>query len=160
LFGFALSLIAMHAHAELPEPQGPVLLSVSGLISETNIEDRAEFDRDMLQNIGMVDLRTETPWTEGKVNFSGVPVARVLDTVGTNGSMVRALAANDYRADIPIATLRDAGAILAMRMNNEDLSLRDKGPLWIIFPWTERPDLDRIEIHNYAVWQLLSIQVQ
>lgn len=153
-------LASTYARAELPEPQGTVLLTISGLIDETNIEDRAEFDRNMLQRIGMVELKTQTPWTEGEANFNGVPLAQLLDAVGTKGTSIYAVAANDYKADIPIAVLKEAGAILAMRMNGQDLTLRDKGPLWIVFPWSEQPELDRIEIYNYAVWQLLSLHIQ
>ncbi len=153
-------LVSTYARAELPEPQGRVLLTISGLISETNNGDHAKFDRNMLQRLGMVEVKTQTPWTEGEANFAGVPLAQLLDAVGTRGVSLYAVAANDYKADIPIAVLRENGAILAMRMNGRDLTLRDKGPLWIIFPWSEQPELDRIEIYNYAVWQLLSIHVQ
>lgn len=160
LLGVALSLSATPVRAELPEPKGTVLLTISGLISETNVEDRAEFDRDMLLDIGMVEFKTTTPWTEGDVTFSGVLLAQLLDRVGPSGSFVHAIAANDYEANIPITILRDEGAIIAMQMNGEALTLRNKGPLWIIFPWSDKPDLDRVEIHNYAVWQLLSMQIQ
>ncbi|MEM9440668.1 MAG: molybdopterin-dependent oxidoreductase [Pseudomonadota bacterium] len=158
--GFALSLIATHVRAELPAPQGTVLLTISGHIGETNVDDRAEFDRDMLQSIGVVEFETRTPWTEGDVRFTGISVAALLERVSPSGASVRAVAANDYVANIPIAILRDGGAILAMQMDGEPLTLRNKGPLWIIFPWSDKPELDRIEIHNYAVWQLLSMQIQ
>ncbi len=153
-------LVSTYARAELPEPQGKVLLTISGLIGEANNGDRAEFDRDMLQDLGTVKVTTHTPWTEGEASFTGVPLAQLLDAVGARGSSVYAIAANDYKADIPTAVLKEAGAVLAMRMNGQDLTLRDKGPLWIVFPWSEQPELDRIEIYNYAVWQLLSMHVQ
>ncbi|MGI9505290.1 MAG: molybdopterin-dependent oxidoreductase [Geminicoccaceae bacterium] len=158
--GLAAFLLSTDVHAELPKPAGKILLTVGGLIDETNSGDRAEFDRDMLESIGMVELTTQTPWTEGETRFAGVPVSRLLDLVAIRGAVVRASAANDYQADIPVATLRDAGAVLAMRMNGKDLTLRDKGPLWIVFPWSEQPELDRIEIYNYAVWQLLTLHVR
>jgi len=158
--GFMMTCLVTEARTELPEPRGQVILTISGLISETNIEDRAEFDAEMLQRIGMVDLATETPWTEGTTQFSGVPFGRLLDAVGPKGSLARAVAANDYAVDIPITTLRDEGAILAMRINGKDMTLREKGPLWIIFPWSDRPELDRVEIYNLAIWQLLSLHIQ
>jgi len=160
LLALVIPLLVADAQAELPKPQGQVLLTISGQIEETNTDDRAEFDRGMLQRIGMVELKTQTPWTEGESHFVGVPVARLLDVTATKGSIVRATAANDYKADIPIAILREAGAVLAIRMDGKELTLRDKGPLWIVFPWSEQPELDRIEIYNYAVWQLLSLHVQ
>ena len=160
LCALALLLLSPSAHADLPEPEGQVLLTISGKIQETNGRDRAAFDRDMLEDMGMVTLDTETPWTEEKVRFTGVPFARLLDAVSAKGPVASAVAANDYKADIPIATLRETGAILAMRLNGEDMTLRDKGPLWIVFPWSQNPDLKHAEIYNYSVWQLISLHIQ
>lgn len=158
---FMLVAVALsaEARANLPEPDGLVLLTISGQIKETNRGDRAEFDRGMLERLGMAELRTRTPWTEGEALFVGVPLARLLDMVTVKGSMVRATAANDYAVDIPVADLQDTAAFLAMSMDGKPLTLRDKGPLWIIFPWSQRPELDRSEMHGYAVWQLLTLHV-
>lgn len=156
----AMTAFSSTVKGELPEPHGQVLLTISGNIEEMNAGDQTEFDRNMLEELGLVDLTTRTPWTEGETNFRGIPMVRLLDLVGPRGVTIRASAANDYIADIPLSTLVDSDAFLAMSMNGKDLTLRDKGPLWIIFPWSDRPDLDRPEIHNYAVWQLLSLRVR
>ncbi len=160
LLGVVTGLLATNAHAELPSPQGRVLLTVSGLIGETNAEGLAEFDQEMLERVGLIEFSTETPWTKGKVRFAGVPLKQLLQVVATKGSVIRATAANDYAADIPIDTLVNSEAMLAMAMDGRALTLRDKGPLWIIFPWSDKPELNRIEIYNYAVWQLLSLHVE
>lgn len=159
-FFLSMMMLSTQAKADLTVPEGRVLLSISGHIEETNAGDRAELDRGMLEELGLVDLRTQTPWTEGEPLFTGVPLERVLDLVSATGSVVRASAANDYAADIPRSTIQEGGAFLAMTMDGQTLTLRDKGPLWIIFPWSEQPDLDRAELHNYAVWQLLSLHVR
>lgn len=159
-FLLAMIVLSPQAKAGLPVPEGRVLLTISGHVEEMNVGDQAEFDREMLEGLGLVELRTRTPWTEGEPLFTGVPLDRVLDLVAAKGATVRAFAANDYAADIPISTILDDGAFLAMTMNGQALTLRDKGPLWIIFPWSERPELDRVELHNYAVWQLLSLSVR
>ncbi len=160
VFMLAIVVHSSQARADLPEPDGRVLLTISGQIEETNAGDRAEFDRGMLERLGMIELRTRTPWTKGEQLFLGVPLARLLDVVAAKGSIVHAIAANDYAADIPISALRDTGAFLAMHMDGNPLTLRDKGPLWIIYPWSQRPELDRTEWHNYAVWQLLSLHIR
>ena len=156
----ALALLAPSAKAELPKPKGQVLLTISGQIRETNINGQAAFDREMLENMGMVAFETETPWTEGQVEFAGVPFDRLLDSVAPAGSIAKARAANDYSADIPLPTLRETGAILAMRLNGENMTLRDKGPLWIVFPWSQNPDLKHVEMYNCSVWQLVSLHIQ
>jgi hypothetical protein len=47
-----------------------------------------------------------------------------------------------------------AGAILAYRMNGAELSVRDKGPLWIMFPFDDKPELKSELIYSQSVWQL------
>jgi len=157
---FLGSLLPGPATAALAEPTGRVILSITGNITETNAEGRADFDRAMLERLGMVELYTSTPWTEGEVAFEGVPAAAVLDAVGAQGSVVVARAHNDYAAEIPLEALREFDAVLAMSQDGKRLRLRDKGPLWIVFPWSERPELGGLDGRYWAVWQLREIDVR
>jgi hypothetical protein len=142
------------------KPAGKTLLTITGMIQETNADGRLEFDREMLEQLGITALTTRTPWTEGERAFVGVAFANLLDAIGAIGASARAVAANDYVVDIPLSTLLGADAFLAMSMDGRQLRLRDKGPLWIIFPWSQRPELDRSELHSYAVWQLQSLHIK
>ena len=155
-----LGLVPSESRAALPAPSGPVLLSVTGKIAETNGEGRAEFDRTMLEALGMVRLRTWTPWTDAVAEFEGVPAGRVLEAVGAAGTVVMALARNDYSVEIPVELLREYPVILAMSMNGERLSLRNKGPLWIVMPWSDYPEFDSEASRYWSVWQLRLIDVR
>ena len=154
-----LLIVHSPAVADLPKASSNVLLTFTGKIAQTNAEGRAEFDRDLLERLEQTRLTTRTPWTEGEREFEGVSFATLLDMIDVTGSTARATAANDYVVDIPISELRNADALLALRMDGKKLRLRDKGPLWIIFPWSQHPELDRIEVHSYAVWQLHTIRI-
>ncbi len=68
--------------APLAKPQGKVVLSISGLISNTNDGDKAEFDMPMLEGLGNVSWTTKTPWYKDPVTFSGVPMSKLLEVVG------------------------------------------------------------------------------
>ena len=155
-----LGLTASESRAAPSPPSSPVLLSVTGRIAATNGEARAEFDRQKLEARGTVRLRTWTPWTDGVVEFEGVPAARVLDAVGAAGNVLMALARNEYSVEIPVELVRKYPVILAMSMNGERLRLRDKGPLWIVMPWSDYPELDNQESRYWSVWQLSSIDVR
>ena len=39
------------------------------------------------------------------------------------------------------------------------MRVRDKGPLWIVFPWSEHPELVTERIRTWAVWQLTRLEV-
>lgn len=48
------------ATTPIAKPTGRVMLAVSGKIQRNNSENGVEFDRSMLEAIGMVELTTET----------------------------------------------------------------------------------------------------
>ncbi len=73
--------------------------------------------------------------------------------VGASGTTISATALNDYAAPLPAADAQ-TGAIVAYRMNGEYMSVRGKGPLWIIYPFDERPELKAEAIYARSIWQL------
>ncbi len=146
--------------AELPLPAGEVMLSVEGAITITNDADRAVFDLEMLRSLGDARITTSTPWTDGIIEFSGVRVVDVLAAVAAAGDEVTASALNDYASTMPVALLEESGAILAFEMNGAAMPRRDKGPLWLIFPWDERPEYKMPGIKVHAVWQLNRLVVR
>lgn len=146
--------------AALPMPHGRVILSIRGNITTTNIDGRADFDRAMLNALGVTSLTTWTPWTDGQVRFEGVLGATLLAAVGARGSTIRAVALNDYEAEIPVSDFRTYRVLLATRMAGKQLRLRDKGPIWIIFPWSGHPELDDEATRYKSVWQVKELVIQ
>jgi hypothetical protein len=80
--------------------------------------------------------------------------------VGATGTVLLALARNEYSVEIPVELVRRYPVILAMSMDGEQLRLRDKGPLWVVMPWSDYPELDGEESRYWSVWQLRSIDVR
>ena len=74
-------------------------------------------------------------FTDGALEFSG-PLARdVIDAVGVGDATVAVVtAANDCSIEIPIEELLKYDVILATSVDGKRLSLRDKGPIWIMYP--------------------------
>ena len=73
--------------------------------------------------------------------------------------MVTVTALNDYSAEIPIGDFLDHSVILASRLDGEELSVRDKGPLFVIYPFDLEPDLYNEVYFGRSVWQVTSIAV-
>jgi hypothetical protein len=159
LLGLALLPGAAAEAGTLPRPTGKIVLKVTGKIANTNSPDGAEFDLAMLEGLGVVEMVTRTPWTEGEVRFSGVPAARLMEAVGADATTVDAVALNDYRAAIPAADFAAYGPILATRVDGTPLRVRDKGPVWVIYPWSANPELDKVEFHSRSIWQVKSLVV-
>ena len=40
------------------------------------------------------------------------------------------------------------------------MSVRDRGPFWIMLPLSERPELDDPLYHRFMVWQLSGIELE
>ncbi len=144
----------------LPAPTGPVILTVSGAIEVTNGPEGAAFDRQMLTDLGLVEMSTSTPWTDGVQAFSGVLGRTVLERVGAEGTVVLASALNDYTVEVPMSDFEKYDVLLAMQLNGADMQVSDKGPIWIVYPRDGVPELQDRKLHERWVWQLKALKVQ
>ena len=140
-------------------PSGDVILTVSGTIDATNVDGTAQYDLEMLRALPAVSISTTTIWTDGVLMFTGVPLASLLESLGSSGSTLRASAINDYTIEIPVDTLEANAPILAYEMNDAPMHRRDKGPLWVIYPFDSDPKYRTSQVHSRAVWQLDRIEI-
>lgn len=144
---------------ELPAPKGEIVLTVTGKIGATNQNGAAVFDIDMLKAMGEVTFQTSTPWTEGVQSFSGVPLEALLQSVGVTEGTLTAKAINDYAVEIPVSDAVADGPILAYLQNGNPMSVREKGPLWVIYPYDSKDEYQAEVIYSRSIWQLISIEV-
>ena len=157
---FTLTLLTAAPAFALEPPTGPVVLTVTGAIGVTNAGDRAEFDLDMLDALTDGEFTTGTPWTEGASTFSGPTLATLMSAVDASGDTLDAVALNDYFVTLDRQRAIDAVALLAVRVDGARMSVRDKGPTWIVFPYDEDPDLPSDLVKNWSIWQLKTIVVK
>ena len=150
---------ALWASDTLDKPSGDVILTVSGTIDATNVDDTAQFDLEMLRALPATSISTTTIWTEGVLMFTGVPLASLLETLGSTGSTLRASAINDYTIELSVDEFEAEAPILAYEMNGEPMHRRDKGPIWVIYPFDSDPKYRTSQVHSRAVWQLDRIEV-
>jgi hypothetical protein len=164
--GFALMLPVAASAALLGdkhlsgEPTGPVILTVSGQIEGLGSGPVVRLDRAMLEALGTTKLKTSTAWTTGEAEFEGVLARDLLDAVGAEGTLVVATALNDYVASIPLRELYDYPVLLALKMNGEYLEIRDKGPIWIVYPRDQFEELRSSMIDRKWVWQLSELEIR
>lgn len=154
--GFAL--ISSYANA-LQIPEGPVILVVSGNIDQTNVGNEAHFDKGMLEALEQHETITRTPWYDGAVRFSGPLGRAILEAAGAEGESMRVVALNDYASTIPISDFENHDVILAMQADGKTLRVRDQGPLFVIYPFDQSPELLNEEILSRSVWQVNRIEI-
>ena len=138
----------------LPKPEGKVVLTMSGLIKETNGDGVAEFDIAMLEALGMKSFTTTTPWFSGAVTFEGVRMAALLDRIGATGTTLTARALNDYSTDIPVEDFRKYEVLLALKRDGAYMPVKDKGPLFIVYPYDSDPELKHQRFYSRSAWQV------
>ncbi|WP_131195677.1 molybdopterin-dependent oxidoreductase [Lichenihabitans psoromatis] len=158
-WGFAgllagLALLNAPPAFALDAPTGKPILVITGDITETNDKDTAKFDRAMLEKLGMVKIETKTPWYDGVMTFEGVPLDKLMAVVGAKGHTVQALALNDYSTNIPIDDFAKFHTILALKRNGEYMPVRDKGPLFVVYPYDSNPDLQSQTYYSRSAWQV------
>lgn len=149
-----------HSETKLPAPSGPVVLSVSGNVAVTNADGRADFDMAMLQALPQTEMRTYTDWTKGEQVFIGPSMKDLLAGVEAEGDVISATALNGYAIQIPVTDLDRHNPIIAILRNGEPMSVRDKGPLWIIYPNEDQDTLTPNPNNDKSVWQLRGLEIR
>lgn len=120
----------------------------------------ATFDQISIEALGMQELQTETPWTDGVVTFEGVSIKKILSEAGISGKGVSGLSMDDYAASLSAEVIETFDPIVATRMNGEPMVLENKGPFWIMFDFDDMPSNTSIEMRNLAVWHLNELEVE
>jgi len=112
-----------------------------------------------LRAIGVQDIVTSTIWTEGVHEFSGVPLYALLRHLDVTGSTIQAVALNDYAVSIPFSDARTGGAIVAFAIDGQPIPRREKGPLWIIYPFDQSPEYRTETVYSRSIWQLNRLNI-
>lgn len=143
----------------LTTPEGNIVLVVEGNIATTNRGEIAEFDMDMLRSLDRTAFETETIWTEGRQQFAGVELGTLLAHIGAKGLSISAYASNEYLIDIPAEDFESGSALIAYERNGEPMSVREKGPLWIVYPYDNAARFRSEVYYARSIWQLDRIEV-
>ncbi|WP_043650335.1 molybdopterin-dependent oxidoreductase [Chitinilyticum litopenaei] len=157
-----LALFLLHAVPALAQdtPHGEVILTVNGTLAKPNQADRMVFDQAMLEKLPQKKYTVQLPWLEGPQTFEGPLLADVLAQSGASGKTVTFRALNDYSASMDVEEAKKHGVILALRQNGKLLTVRTKGPLFVMFPFDRNEALRTPDNYRRCVWQLNQIDVR
>lgn len=159
LAGVCLSGQAVFAEA-LEQPSGPVILTITGEVAEKNVDDTVQLDLAEILAIDPVTIETSTIWTEGKQVFTGVLLKSLMERIGAKGTVIAASALNDYTVEIPMTDAVEGGPILAYEANGTPLSVRDKGPLWVVYPYDSGAAYQSEVIYARSIWQVSRLEIK
>lgn len=137
----------------------PLLLAISGNIGEKAGNGVIQLSRTDIEAMPKTSFTTSTIWTEGKRDFTGVALIDLMDAVGASGTRLLATALNDYKIEVPFSDVVKGGPIIAYQMDGKPMSVRDKGPLWLVYPYDANADYRTETIYSRSIWQLDRIEV-
>ena len=156
----ALPSLVAAAAEPLPKAQGQIILTIDGAITTANGDGMAAFDLAMLEQLPAQQFVTETPWTKGLHTFTGVGLGVLMARVGATGKTVIATALNDYGADLPIDDGERHGALVAYRLDGQTMLPSDRGPLWIVYPFSGHAEIRTETFYIRSVWNLYQLTVR
>lgn len=160
LLALALTAMSTRSSAALEKPSGDIVLTVTGNIEHANIGSTAQFDMAMLDRLASRSGTMETPWTTGKVTFSGPLLRAILEAAGAHGQTLTVKALNDYSASVPFDDATTLDTMLATKMDGERMSVREKGPTFLIYPFDKNPEIYNEKYFSRSVWQIKEIEVR
>ncbi len=143
----------------LPQRTGPTILTITGLDPDAHPGGAVAFDLAMLKAMPQATIKTSSIWTEGPHSFSGVPMAALAEYLHVTDATVRLHAINDYSVDMPLSETEDDAPILAYEMDGAPMPVRDKGPIWIIYPYDAGAEYRSDTVYSRSVWQLDRIDI-
>ncbi|GMQ48943.1 hypothetical protein [Vibrio sp. 10N] len=125
---------------------------------KNGITDKTLSDQDLLE-LPQTEIATELPWIDGVSRFSGVQLTDIFNHIKTPiPKTMTFVALNNYQVEVEIQDIEKYQPIIANRKNGEMMSVRDKGPFWVIFPLSEYPEIDNTDYHAKMIWQLKEVR--
>ena len=67
---------------------------------------------------------------------------------------------NDYTTEIQMEDFTKHHAILALKRNGEYMPVRDKGPLFVVYPYDSDPELKSQTYYSRSAWQVARLVVK
>lgn len=154
------ALTLSSAALALDAPKERPILSISGKIAEKNAGDVARFDMKMIEALPQHTFTTSTPWFDKPVKFTGPLLADVLAAVKASGTSISAVAINDYKITIPAADAAKFKVIVARLIDDKPIPVREKGPLFVVYPFDSSAELRSSTYYERSIWQLKTLDIQ
>lgn len=97
---------------------------------------------------------------KGSHSWQGVSISELIKLSGRSAKSVRVVALNGYYASVPLDDLKNYDPLVAYRRDGKNLSIREKGPIILIYPFDRFKVLNQQTYINRSVWQINEIHIE
>lgn len=154
ILGCLLAVISMSL-PDIVRAEDAVILTVSGRDAETGEPVVRELSMADIEAMESSVLKTTTIWTSGEQEFRGVTLPELFGSLKIEvPASLRCMALNEYSVELPFSDTRETTVLMAYQLDGAYMRVRDKGPLWIIYP----RDSGIINAADKMIWQLRELE--
>lgn len=155
LLGLSAPVLSLDAPKERP------VLTITGKLGVSNTPSGGvRLDMKMIEALPQHSFTTRTPWYDKPIKFTGPLLSDVLKLVKAQGQTIGATAINDYRITIPASDASQHGVIMARLIDDQPIPVREKGPLFIVYPFDTSATLRSSVYYERSIWQLKALDIQ
>lgn len=148
------------AQAERGAATDPVVLTLRVLI-KGQPEREITMSMAELAALPQHSFSTRTPWYPKARTFTGPLLRELLRHHRIEGATtLRAIALNNYKAELPVEDVLRHDVVLARLLDDKPMAIRDKGPLFIIYPFDANERLQSERYYNRCAWQLKTLEAR
>jgi len=115
-----------------------------------------------ITKVGTKTYEALLPGMDDKLHEVRGPLVRdLLAVAGAEGKTAHAIALDNYEVEIPSADFQEYDVIAAIEVDGKPISVRDKGPAWIVYPSGEHVALRKNAVYEArSIWQLKELKIK
>ncbi|MBA85783.1 hypothetical protein ACSSNL_11975 [Thalassobius sp. S69A] len=154
----ALVLALGVANAE-DAPESQPMIEVVYLDQQDRLLNSSQVSMDELLALPAAEFTTSTIWTIGPQTFRGVWLSDLMEYLKISEGEIYLSALNEYLVEIPLSEMFPGGPLVAYERNGAPMGARDKGPLWVVFPYDSDERFRAESVYAQSIWQMDRIEV-
>lgn len=152
--------LALCSWGKMASASEQTVLTISGHIQSPGNVREVNFTLNDLKKFPQHIYKTSNRWVNKPHQYKGPLLADILKSVHAQSPRLTLVALNDYRVNVDVSKVIKYHPILAWSDDGQTMTVRDHGPLWLMFPLDSYPEeLNNTGINSYMIWQLRKIIV-
>lgn len=112
-----------------------------------------------LERMGTVSYEVFDPYLQAENEYTGVLLSRLEEVLGTAADL-HFMALDDYTSTMTFDEIQRWPIMLATQSNGEYIEIEYGGPIRLIFPYDDYPNIDRVRYLDNWIWSICHIDVQ
>lgn len=161
LFTLLLTIVSLNTTASnLSAAQEKTILSITGTAADTQKQQTIHFNLSQLQSLPSNTFTMQTRWDDHIHQYHGPLLTALLEHVKFTGKTIELTALNNYVIEIDRSFIEKYQPILAWQKDSKKMSIRRKGPLWLLLPHHLHSELNTEEHTGKMIWQLRHIEIK